>query len=78
MDEDEEWHETIDIEEVGIHITHDNVSPVMKEKLCVICIDEMAEGDLVVLKCLHVLHKECLRPWVSQNAICPTCRCHLI
>jgi hypothetical protein len=42
---------------------------------CVICIEELHPGDLLVLlKCGHRYHAYCLEAWVARDASCPSCR----
>jgi len=45
---------------------------------CALCLDEYAEGDIVVwsdLNCSHVFHKECLMQWLCKGKKhCPVCR----
>ena len=43
--------------------------------MCAICqlrIQNMEE--VVELRCQHLYHKECARPWVLERKKCPTCR----
>ena len=53
------------MKEVDINENHINDS-------CCICLDDMERG--VVLKCNHVLHKECLKELIEYNhKLCPLC-----
>jgi len=42
-------------------------------KTCVICSDVMSD-DLVLSKCAHIHHKECLLEWTKRSNTCPVCR----
>ncbi len=48
-------------------------------KICIICNDEFKENDIVKMtKCKHVLHDECLKPWLlKESKKCPVCRMEL-
>jgi hypothetical protein len=48
-------------------------------KMCIICNDEFKEDDIVkITKCKHVLHDECLKPWLlKESKKCPVCRMEL-
>ncbi|XP_010523136.1 PREDICTED: RING-H2 finger protein ATL16-like [Tarenaya hassleriana] len=43
---------------------------------CPICLEEYAPEDKVVRlsKCKHVLHPDCIGPWLQKNPTCPNCR----
>lgn len=44
---------------------------------CSICQDLFTEGDHVTeLVCSHTFHLNCIKPWLSRTASCPTCRNH--
>ena len=48
-----------------------------EENTCPICICDFEAGDNVVVlrKCSHYFHKECLRDWLLRsNLTCPLCR----
>eukprot|EP00035_Acanthoeca_spectabilis_P010399 m.184260 g.184260 ORF g.184260 m.184260 type:complete len:249 (-) comp15008_c0_seq3:249-995(-) len=46
----------------------DNVS-------CTICLIDFKDTDRVLkLECSHLYHRECLVPWLTQQATCPLCR----
>ena len=43
-------------------------------KECVICLEEMVEDqELILIRCSHIYHKECLEKWIYKNSICPLC-----
>lgn len=46
---------------------------------CIICGDDYKEEDWVkVTPCHHLLHDECLKPWLlKESKKCPVCRCEL-
>ncbi len=48
-------------------------------KMCIICNDDFKEDDIVkITKCKHVLHDECLKPWLlKESKKCPVCRMEL-
>ena len=42
---------------------------------CVICIQEVSEGEPVLtFPCSHFYHEACIWPWLNNNSTCPTCR----
>mmetsp|Transcript_37084 Transcript_37084/g.38448 ORF Transcript_37084/g.38448 Transcript_37084/m.38448 type:complete len:295 (+) Transcript_37084:1-885(+) len=42
---------------------------------CVICTEEINEGNkILILKCSHHYHSECLKRWLSTKYSCPICR----
>ncbi len=49
-----------------------NKSPELDE--CIICLEKMKENEkLMILKCTHIYHHECLSLWLSKKSICPLC-----
>ena len=42
-------------------------------KTCIICSDVISDS-LVISKCGHIHHKECLINWTNINNCCPICR----
>jgi hypothetical protein len=41
---------------------------------CIICLEKMKENEkLMILKCTHIYHHECLSSWLSKKSICPLC-----
>lgn len=47
---------------------------------CTVCMDDFELGsDQVVIKlpCSHVLHKDCVTPWLKEHNTCPVCRYEL-
>lgn len=43
---------------------------------CVICREDMRNGKK--LPCGHIFHFRCLQDWLSQQQICPMCRCEIL
>jgi len=44
---------------------------------CVICTEEIKEGDeIMILKCpgKHFFHAECIKSWLIVKTTCPMCR----
>jgi len=41
---------------------------------CIICLEKMKLNEkLMILKCTHIYHHECLSLWLSKKSICPLC-----
>lgn len=49
---------------------------VLKNNQCSICLEKMLLSDkLVILKCNHIYHNDCLKKWVTNNSSkCCVCR----
>ena len=47
-----------------------------KDNNCSICLLKYEdEDDIIVLKCTHIFHKECVNEWLKNNSNkCPVCR----
>ena len=46
-----------------------------KDCACTICRDELSEGEeVVILKCGHPFHLDCIKPWLQSHSDCPSCR----
>eukprot|EP00400_MALV-I_sp_L67-5_P000845 gene845-846_t len=58
----------------------EELPPMLKDRDCAICFESFKEGeDVVVLKCGHPYHKECLAPVIENKAACcPYCRSKII
>lgn len=41
---------------------------------CIICHDNIPFEKLVILRCDHYYHKECIKKWLRIHMICPICR----
>ena len=57
----------------------ENRREVRNEKLfdegCVICLERYKKNDkIIVLKCNHVFHDECIEAWFISRPSCPLCR----
>lgn len=44
------------------------------DDVCVICLDDLKAEQAVVLRCMHVLHIQCLREWLHAKPECPVCK----
>lgn len=41
---------------------------------CIICLEDMKfNEDLILVKCSHIYHKECLEKWMNRKSVCPLC-----
>ena len=63
--------------EEDMSICHCQSTPDSEEHVdCAVCLYKIGEGEeIIVLRCDHVFHKECLDRWVGfNNATCPLCR----
>ncbi len=48
---------------------------IIKDKKCVICIEQMIKGETVcILPCLHIIHKDCFIPCIENSSKCPICK----
>mmetsp|Transcript_4310 Transcript_4310/g.11799 ORF Transcript_4310/g.11799 Transcript_4310/m.11799 type:complete len:613 (-) Transcript_4310:75-1913(-) len=48
-----------------------------RSTMCSICIDEFEPGETLILlpRCRHAFHKECLHPWLTERqGCCPFCK----
>ncbi|KAF9929791.1 hypothetical protein FBU30_001227 [Linnemannia zychae] len=46
---------------------------------CSVCKDEFESKDICIqLKCKHIFHEDCIKPWLKTSATCPTCRFSLV
>ncbi|KAF8947614.1 hypothetical protein BGZ47_008506 [Haplosporangium gracile] len=46
---------------------------------CSVCKDEFERQDTCTqLKCKHIFHEDCIKPWLKTSATCPTCRFSLV
>ena len=41
---------------------------------CSICLENLSKDTMVVLKCHHSFHKECIHKWLGKKLECPYCR----
>lgn len=48
---------------------------VKDEATCSICLEPFKKGATVAyLKCNHIYHKTCIKPWTDSHTTCPICR----
>jgi hypothetical protein len=48
---------------------------------CSICIDDFEEGETLVLlpRCRHSFHRDCLHPWLTERqGCCPLCKTNVL
>ncbi|KAF9901157.1 hypothetical protein BX616_002359 [Lobosporangium transversale] len=65
------------IESIPPHILTDEELAAKTE--CSVCKDEFTKEDnLLQLKCRHIFHEDCIKPWLKLNGTCPTCRFELV
>lgn len=54
----------------------------IQDEECSICLCEYEAGDQVSwsrnIKCPHVFHYECIKPWLMEQSECPICRSDLL
>ena len=49
------------------------------DDVCTICLEEFKfDEELKKLKCGHMYHKECLKPWLENKKRCPICRANIV
>jgi hypothetical protein len=58
---------------------NDAVDQILATKctMCSICLDDFESGELLVLlpRCQHAFHKECIQPWLTERqGCCPLCK----
>ena len=47
----------------------------LEKPTCCICLVPMKIGDdIVLLKCQHLFHFNCLEKWIETKEVCPFCR----
>ncbi|CAL4887462.1 unnamed protein product [Urochloa decumbens] len=47
---------------------------------CAVCLSELEDGDrlrLLLPKCSHAFHSDCIAQWLAGHVTCPVCRCNL-
>ena len=50
-----------------------------EKKNCVICLEDFKTGDkAVILPCIHIFHKSCIKNWLKKQNSCPICKYKLI
>ena len=46
---------------------------------CSICINSFAKDEIIKkLPCGHILHRDCVKPWLKVDSRCPVCRFDLL
>ena len=65
------------------NINVNNLTTIIVDKVddnCSICLEYYKSNDIISkIKCGHMFHKECLKPWIdSENYNCPLCRRNII
>lgn len=59
----------------GIPDCSTNMLAGLRDEVCIICREQLLNGTTPkLLRCGHVIHKECLLAWMQQQQVCPTCR----
>ena len=48
-------------------------NPNLSNYECCICLDNNKK-DLIILKCNHIYHKDCIDKWFDKENSCPLCR----
>ena len=52
-----------------------NYYNILKHKKCAICLSKYKKkNNIIILKCLHLYHVNCIDKWFNTNTSCPTCR----
>lgn len=41
---------------------------------CAICLENLADGSVRCLPCMHPFHTACVDDWLTRNHACPVCR----
>ena len=64
---------------VRVALTEEDINNLKKEKgrngTCGTCLEDYDESsEMVVLKCGHAYHENCIVPWLKMSVYCPTCR----
>lgn len=58
------------------HEKHLAESPSRRGPRCAVCRETYEVGHCVcILPCADEFHKDCITPWLEQQASCPLCRC---
>lgn len=73
----DEKSEVVDIEQPLAGSSADPESSMTTTNCCSICLDDFSPGEELILlpKCRHGFHKDCLQPWLTERqACCPLCK----
>ena len=51
-------------------------APADTQETCCICLDRLSKGEPQMLRCSHVLHRDCLwrMLWNKSEVVCPLCK----
>ena len=44
------------------------------EDICSICLDTIADYNVISTVCMHKFHEECIKKWIYTANVCPLCR----
>ena len=46
-----------------------------EKKNCVICLEDFKNRDkAIILPCIHLFHKNCIKSWLKGHNSCPICK----
>ena len=46
-----------------------------EKKNCVICLEDFKNHDkAIILPCIHLFHKNCIKNWLKKKNTCPICK----
>lgn len=46
----------------------------IENQCCICCVEYQNADELIILKCCHMFHANCLQSWFVNHNICPYCR----
>ena len=56
-----------------IRLLKDRLHAALTERMCVVCLDEIALLDRFISKCFHTFHIDCIYTWSGIRNTCPLC-----